>query len=60
MADAQAASSSAGTAGHGSGTKGSSRWEVTVLSATYQSIESPLLSTLYEPLLKHLISVLVG
>ncbi len=32
--------------------------EGTVLSSTYQSTESPLLSTLYEPLPQHLISVL--
>jgi Kef-type K+ transport system membrane component KefB len=31
-----------------------------VLSSTYQSTDSPLLSTLCKPLLKHLISVLVG
>jgi hypothetical protein len=29
-----------------------------VLSSTYQSTDNPLLSTLYEPLSKHLISVL--
>jgi hypothetical protein len=29
-----------------------------VLSSTHQSTDSPLLSTLYEPLPKHLISVL--
>jgi hypothetical protein len=29
-----------------------------VLASTYQSTDSPLLSTLYEPLPKHLISVL--
>jgi hypothetical protein len=34
-------------------------WD-TVLSSTYQSTDSPLLSTLYKPLLKHLISVLGG
>ena len=31
-----------------------------MLSSTYQSTDSPLLSTLYKPLRKHLISVLVG
>jgi hypothetical protein len=31
-----------------------------VLSSTYQSTDSPLLSTLCKPLLKHLISVLGG
>jgi hypothetical protein len=31
-----------------------------VLASTYQSTDSPLLSTLYEPLPKHLISVLVS
>jgi hypothetical protein len=31
-----------------------------VLSSTYQSTDNPLLSTLYEPLSKHLISVLGG
>jgi flagellar biosynthesis anti-sigma factor FlgM len=31
-----------------------------VLSSTYQSTDNPLLSTLYEPLSKHLISVLEG
>ena len=36
----------------------SSRWEGRVLSFTYQSTDSPLLSTLYKPLRKHLISVL--
>jgi hypothetical protein len=29
-----------------------------VLSSTYQSTDSPLLSTFYKPLFKHLISVL--
>jgi hypothetical protein len=29
-----------------------------VLSSTYQSTDNPLLSTLYEPLSKHLITVL--
>ena len=29
-----------------------------MLASTYQSTDSPLLSTLYEPLPKHLISVL--
>lgn len=31
-----------------------------VLSSTYQSTDNPLLSTLYEPLSKHLITVLGG
>jgi hypothetical protein len=31
-----------------------------VLSSTYQSTDNPLLSTLYEPLSKHLITVLAG